>query len=287
MANPANVAPSPVNNTRVNSAALLSISSIIVCPGDGDLALYLESLARLQALPSRLLLPSHGPPSTRPAHVLAETVAHRRQREEQLLAALASLVAYRSFTDIPSARVHYLDTVAIQNVIPNFPAIQVPNLLPLVFKSGPNTGLKIPRTVVVEAVHPPETIVGGTLSFFQRHLVPGVVRMEGGYFIGENTCTRIACEGWPAIGLVDTFIPEVDYIRWMIGYDVFDINVPWLSQTNNIMHWSDVADITTEIIRKVDATAPKATAPTPARAPAPGAPPKPGAPLDPTKKPNP
>jgi hypothetical protein len=147
----------------------------------------------------------------------------------------ASLVAYRSFTDIPSARVHYLDLVAIQNVIPNFPAIQVPNLLPLVFKSGPNTGLKIPRTVVVEPIHPPETIVGGSLSFFQKHLVPGVVRMEGGYFIGENTCTRIACEGWPAIGLVDTFIPEVDYIRWMIGYDVFDINVPWLSQTNNII----------------------------------------------------
>ena len=147
----------------------------------------------------------------------------------------ASLVAYRSFTDIPSARVHYLDTVAIRNVIPGFPAAQLPNLLPLVFKSGPNTGLTIPTTVVVEPIHPPETIVGGTLSFFQRYLLPGVVRMEGGYFIGENTCTRIACEGWPGIGLVDTMIPEVDYVRWMLGYDIFDLNVPWLSQTNNIV----------------------------------------------------
>jgi uncharacterized protein DUF1302 len=147
----------------------------------------------------------------------------------------ASLVAYRSFTDIPSARVHYLDTVAIQNLIPNFPAVQLPNLLPLVFKSGPNTGVTIPTTVVVEPQHPKETIVGGTLSFFQRRLLPGVVRMEGGYFIGENTCTRIACEGWPGIGLVETVIPKVDYVRWMIGYDVFDLNVPWLSQTNNII----------------------------------------------------
>ena len=95
--------------------------------------------------------------------------------------------------------------------------------------------MTIPTTVVVEPQHPKETIVGGTLSFFQRRLLPGVVRMEGGYFIGENTCTRIACEGWPGIGLVDTVIPKVDYVRWMIGYDVFDLNVPWLSQTNNII----------------------------------------------------
>jgi len=147
----------------------------------------------------------------------------------------ASIVAYRSYTDIPSARVHYLDTINIQKVIPGFPAVQVPNVLPLVFRSGPNTGLTIPTTVVVETLHPPETIVGGTLSFFQRRLLPGVVRLEGGYFMGENTCTRIACEGWPGIGLVDTHIPEVDFVRWMIGYDIFDVNVPWISQTNNIV----------------------------------------------------
>jgi glyoxylase-like metal-dependent hydrolase (beta-lactamase superfamily II)/8-oxo-dGTP pyrophosphatase MutT (NUDIX family) len=67
-----------------------TLSSIIVCPGDGDLALYLSSLERLQRLPSRMLLPAHGPASTRPAHVLSETILHRRQREEQLLAALTT-----------------------------------------------------------------------------------------------------------------------------------------------------------------------------------------------------
>jgi len=82
---------------------------------------------------------------------------------------------------------------------------------------------------------PQETVAGGTLSFFQPRFLPGVVRMEGGYFFGENTCTRIACEGWPGIGVVDTRIPQVDYVRWMLGYDVYDLNVPWLSRTNNII----------------------------------------------------
>jgi outer membrane protein len=44
---------------------------------------------------------------------------------------------------------------------------------------------------------------------------------------------------------------------------VFDVG----GQSNNILHYDDVADITTEIIRKVDATAPKAPA-------APATPPK-------------
>lgn len=67
-----------------------TLSSIVILPNDGDLALYLESLQRLRGLPSRMLLPAHGPPSTRPAHVLAETADHRLQREEQLIEALAA-----------------------------------------------------------------------------------------------------------------------------------------------------------------------------------------------------
>jgi len=145
-----------------------------------------------------------------------------------------SLVGYRSYTDLPNARVHYLDTVALRNVLPNLPEIQIPQLAPYIIKTA-NSAVTIPTTVVVETVHPQETIVGGTLSFFQPRYLPGVVRMEGGYFFGENTCTRIACEGWPGIGLVDTRIPRVDYVRWMLGYDVYDLNIPWISRTNNII----------------------------------------------------
>jgi glyoxylase-like metal-dependent hydrolase (beta-lactamase superfamily II)/8-oxo-dGTP pyrophosphatase MutT (NUDIX family) len=65
------------------------LSSVIIPPPpEGDLAVYLESLRRLQTYPARLLLPGHGSPSARPAFVLEQALAHRREREEQLLQAL-------------------------------------------------------------------------------------------------------------------------------------------------------------------------------------------------------
>jgi glyoxylase-like metal-dependent hydrolase (beta-lactamase superfamily II)/8-oxo-dGTP pyrophosphatase MutT (NUDIX family) len=64
------------------------LSSVVIAPPEGDLAVYLASLRRLQELPARLLLPAHGGPSARPAFVLKECLAHRLEREQQLLAAL-------------------------------------------------------------------------------------------------------------------------------------------------------------------------------------------------------
>jgi ribonuclease/clavin/mitogillin len=65
------------------------LSSVLIPPPpEGDLAEYLHSLQRLQAYPARLLLPAHGSPSARPAHVLEQALAHRKEREEQLLQAL-------------------------------------------------------------------------------------------------------------------------------------------------------------------------------------------------------
>ena len=65
-----------------------TLSSVLIAPPEGDLTLYLASLRRLLALPARLLLPAHGSPRTNPAAVLEECLAHRRQREEDLLAVL-------------------------------------------------------------------------------------------------------------------------------------------------------------------------------------------------------
>lgn len=65
------------------------LSSVLIPPHPGgDLAIYLDSLRRLQTLPARLLLPAHGSPSARPAFVLEQALAHRSEREEQLLEAL-------------------------------------------------------------------------------------------------------------------------------------------------------------------------------------------------------
>lgn len=63
------------------------LSSLIIDPEDGDLQQYLASLQRVRALPMRLLLPAHGPPTTRGETLLEETLRHRQEREEQLLAA--------------------------------------------------------------------------------------------------------------------------------------------------------------------------------------------------------
>jgi glyoxylase-like metal-dependent hydrolase (beta-lactamase superfamily II)/8-oxo-dGTP pyrophosphatase MutT (NUDIX family) len=67
-----------------------TLSSVVIAPPEGDLAVYLDSLHRLQTFPARLLLPAHGSPSARPAFVLEQALAHRRQREEQLLQALGT-----------------------------------------------------------------------------------------------------------------------------------------------------------------------------------------------------
>lgn len=64
------------------------LSSMIVSPQDGDLAEYVASLRQLNALPARMLLPSHGGPTLRPHALLEETIRHREVRERQLLAAL-------------------------------------------------------------------------------------------------------------------------------------------------------------------------------------------------------
>jgi endoribonuclease LACTB2 len=67
-----------------------TLSSVVIGPPDGDLAVYLAQLRRLRALDSRLLLPSHGGPSTRPAATVDATLAHRRRRERELLRALGT-----------------------------------------------------------------------------------------------------------------------------------------------------------------------------------------------------
>jgi glyoxylase-like metal-dependent hydrolase (beta-lactamase superfamily II)/8-oxo-dGTP pyrophosphatase MutT (NUDIX family) len=66
-----------------------TLSSVVIAPPDGDLAVYLDSLERLRAFDCRLLLPGHGSASARPRQTIEECIAHRAKREEQLLAALA------------------------------------------------------------------------------------------------------------------------------------------------------------------------------------------------------
>ena len=70
---------------------VMSWSTSIVSPPDGDMADYMRSLERLAAREDRLLLPGHGPAHDDPAPFIAGLIAHRREREERVLDALRAL----------------------------------------------------------------------------------------------------------------------------------------------------------------------------------------------------
>jgi glyoxylase-like metal-dependent hydrolase (beta-lactamase superfamily II) len=67
---------------------VMSWSTTVVSPPDGDMAAYMASLARLRARDDRLYLPGHGPPLPEPGSFAAALAAHRMEREAMVLAAL-------------------------------------------------------------------------------------------------------------------------------------------------------------------------------------------------------
>jgi glyoxylase-like metal-dependent hydrolase (beta-lactamase superfamily II) len=67
---------------------VMSWSTTVVSPPDGDMAAYMASLDRLAQRQSHLYLPGHGPPLPNPAPFVAALVAHRRDREARVLDAL-------------------------------------------------------------------------------------------------------------------------------------------------------------------------------------------------------
>jgi glyoxylase-like metal-dependent hydrolase (beta-lactamase superfamily II) len=56
----------------------------------GSLRQYLDSLERLRSLEPARLLPAHGREVSNPIHVLTTHLAHRWQREQQVMEALAA-----------------------------------------------------------------------------------------------------------------------------------------------------------------------------------------------------
>lgn len=64
-------------------------STIVIDPPEGDLRLYMESLARLRALGARQLYPAHGDPVPHVRRTLDYFLAHRLGRLEKVAASLA------------------------------------------------------------------------------------------------------------------------------------------------------------------------------------------------------
>ena len=66
-------------------------STSVITPPDGDLGDYLASLEKLLERPQdRRYLPTHGPPVTEPHVLVRAFLAHRRERSDQVLDALAA-----------------------------------------------------------------------------------------------------------------------------------------------------------------------------------------------------
>ena len=64
-------------------------STTVVSPPDGDMQAYMRSLERLRARGEEVFWPTHGPPITEPRDFVAALLAHRHEREDQILACLA------------------------------------------------------------------------------------------------------------------------------------------------------------------------------------------------------
>lgn len=67
------------------------VGTILVEPYDGDMQLYLDSLARLRDLGSTMVLPAHGGVVRDPKSWLSYYMAHRLAREAKIVAALAEI----------------------------------------------------------------------------------------------------------------------------------------------------------------------------------------------------
>ncbi len=86
---------------------LSTLSTIIIDPPEGDMVDYLASLARLRDLGPRTLFPAHGAPTQGAVEKIEGYLAHRREREDKVLSALATPgaldeVTARAYDDVPA-----------------------------------------------------------------------------------------------------------------------------------------------------------------------------------------
>ena len=77
-------------NALFSGDHIMGWSTTVISPPDGDMGDYFASLDRVKARNFSTLWPTHGPPITEPGPFVQAYIDHRRGREAQILAALAS-----------------------------------------------------------------------------------------------------------------------------------------------------------------------------------------------------
>jgi len=79
----------PGSGTLFTGDAVVGRGTTFIDPPDGDLVQYLRSLKRMAELGPRTIYPGHGPVVLRAQERILEYLAHREERETQVLSALA------------------------------------------------------------------------------------------------------------------------------------------------------------------------------------------------------
>jgi len=98
----------PASRSLVAGDMVAGVGTILVEAIDGDMQLYLASLAAMAELGSARLLPAHGLPIEDPAARLAFYVQHRLAREAKVVAALATFSSSASLDEL--VPIAYADT---------------------------------------------------------------------------------------------------------------------------------------------------------------------------------
>jgi glyoxylase-like metal-dependent hydrolase (beta-lactamase superfamily II) len=70
---------------------IAGVGTVVIIPPEGDMLHYLDTLRRLQTMDIAEMVPAHGPIITDPQAKLAEYIAHRLDREQQVIEALKAL----------------------------------------------------------------------------------------------------------------------------------------------------------------------------------------------------
>jgi glyoxylase-like metal-dependent hydrolase (beta-lactamase superfamily II) len=76
------------------------VGTVVIIPPEGDMQQYLDSLKQLQELDIKEIVPAHGPVIKDPQAKLAEYIAHRLDRERQVLDALEALPPGSTIPDL-------------------------------------------------------------------------------------------------------------------------------------------------------------------------------------------
>lgn len=90
---------------------ILNGTTSVIHPGEGDMADYMASLRRVQALEALTILPGHGEQVDDAAALIDEYISHRLEREAHILQAARGRTAFTPMDLVPALYVGYPEEV--------------------------------------------------------------------------------------------------------------------------------------------------------------------------------